>query len=228
MVGTMEEERFARLNHRDSETSLDPTHFRMYSSGVGRWLSPDPLRACPLHPQNFNRYAYVGNSPTNRTDPHGDAVYPGFDYPYIDYGYGYYPPGYGYDEFDYLDEFGFASEYPPYGCDPILGCGTYIPLFVLVPLPHMLSASGVFDCSLDQRGDTSPRYGSCLFSCKQRVGNEAGEARIALYIIQKACHTSRGDCPLALEATFAGPTIFGFGLGRAEVVENSCVYGKAQ
>jgi len=31
----MEEERFARLNHRDSETSLDPTHFRMYSSGCG-------------------------------------------------------------------------------------------------------------------------------------------------------------------------------------------------
>src|SRR5579875_817374 len=97
-VGTMEEERFARLNHRDSETSLDPTHFRMYAPGQGRWLSPDPVRACPLHPQNFDRYAYVGNSPTNRTDPHGDAVYPGFDYPYIDYGY--YPPGYGYAEFD--------------------------------------------------------------------------------------------------------------------------------
>ncbi len=64
-------ERFARLNHRDSETGLDPTHFRMYASGQGRWLTPDPVRACPLHPQNFDRYAYVGNSPTNRTDPRG-------------------------------------------------------------------------------------------------------------------------------------------------------------
>ncbi len=84
----------------------------MYSSGVGRWLTPDPVRACPLHPQKFDRYAYVGNSPTNRTDPHGDAVYPGFAYPYIDYGYGYYPPGYGYDEFDYLINFGVIPDYP--------------------------------------------------------------------------------------------------------------------
>jgi len=90
----------------------------MYASGQGRWLSPDPVRACPLHPQNFDRYAYVGNSPTNRTDPRGDAVYPGFDYPYIDYGYGYYPPGYGYDEFDYLINFGVIPDYPPYGYPP--------------------------------------------------------------------------------------------------------------
>ena len=93
----------------------------MYASGQGRWLSPDPLRACPLHPQKFDRYAYVGNSPTNRTDPRGDAVYPGFDYPYIDYGYGYYPPGYGYDEFDYLINFGVIPDYPPYGYPPYYG-----------------------------------------------------------------------------------------------------------
>ncbi len=120
-VGTMEEERFARLNHRDSETSLDPTHFRMYSSGVGRWLTPDPVRACPLHPQNFDRYAYVGNSPTNRTDPHGDAVYPGFDYPYIDYGY--YPPGYGYDEFDYLS---YYYDFVPVGDIVLEGAGVLL------------------------------------------------------------------------------------------------------
>jgi RHS repeat-associated protein len=71
MVGTMEEERFARLNHRDSETSLDPTHFRMYASGQGRWLSPDPLMGHPFNPQTFNRYGYAGGNPSNWVDPRG-------------------------------------------------------------------------------------------------------------------------------------------------------------
>ncbi len=35
MAGTMTEERFASLHHRDSATNLDPTHFRMYSSDMG-------------------------------------------------------------------------------------------------------------------------------------------------------------------------------------------------
>jgi RHS repeat-associated protein len=68
MVGTMEEERFARLNHRDSETSLDPTHFRMYASGVGRWQSPDALGGSVFNPQSLNRYAYVLNNPLNLND----------------------------------------------------------------------------------------------------------------------------------------------------------------
>jgi RHS repeat-associated protein len=74
MVGTMEEERFARLNHRDSETSLDPTHFRMYSSSVGRWMTPDPAgrrAANPRRPQSWNRYAYALNNSTTLTDPLG-------------------------------------------------------------------------------------------------------------------------------------------------------------
>jgi hypothetical protein len=140
----------------------------MYASGQGRWLSPDPVRACPLHPQNFDRYAYVGNSPTNRTDPHGDAVYPGFDYPYIDYGYGYYPPGYGYDEFDYLINFGVVPDYPPYGCDPILGCGYgapygsyafafayYRPWIALLNLTCTCTGAGGEEVA-----------GQCAFACK--------------------------------------------------------------
>jgi RHS repeat-associated protein len=74
MVGTMEEERFARLNHRDSETSLDPTHFRMYSSSVGRWMTPDPAgrrAANPRRPQSWNRYAYVLNNSVNFADQYG-------------------------------------------------------------------------------------------------------------------------------------------------------------
>ena len=77
----------------------------MYASGQGRWLSPDPVRACPLHPQNFDRYAYVGNSPTNRIDPRGDVIVP-TNYYAFDFGFGHNP--FGYDEFDYLDEFGFV------------------------------------------------------------------------------------------------------------------------
>jgi len=138
----------------------------MYSSGVGRWLTPDPVRACPLHPQKFDRYAYVGNSPTNRTDPHGDAVYPGFAYPYIDYGYGYYPPGYGYDEFDYLINFGVIPDYPPYSCDPILGCGYgnpygsyafayYRPWIALLNLTCTCTGTGGQEVA-----------GQCAFACK--------------------------------------------------------------
>gem|GEM_PF-6524915 len=74
MSGTYQEERFARLGHRDTtETSLDPTLFRMYASSEGRWFSTDPVRSCPLHPQGFNRYAYVTNSPANRVDPTGQV-----------------------------------------------------------------------------------------------------------------------------------------------------------
>jgi len=75
MVGTRQEKRFARLGHRDTtETSLDPTHFRMFSSTQGRWLSKDPRSGCLQDPQALNRYVYVRNSPTNKVDPRGDFV----------------------------------------------------------------------------------------------------------------------------------------------------------
>ena len=74
LAGTLEEERFAQLRHRDAETTLDPTQFRLYSSGVGRWQSPDPasqLSASRWIPQTFNRYAYVLNNPAAGVDPTG-------------------------------------------------------------------------------------------------------------------------------------------------------------
>ncbi|MGH9325640.1 MAG: RHS repeat domain-containing protein, partial [Terriglobia bacterium] len=73
MVGTLDEERFARLEHRDAETELDPTHFRMFSSSVGRWQSPDPMPGHAFNPQSFDRYAYAGNDPAGHIDPQGAA-----------------------------------------------------------------------------------------------------------------------------------------------------------
>jgi|GEM_PF-3901751 RHS repeat-associated protein len=191
----MEEERFARLNHRDSETSLDPTHFRMYAPGQGRWLSPDPVRACPLHPQNFDRYAYVGNSPTNRTDPHGDAVYPGFDYPYIDYGYGYYPPGYGYDEFDYLINFGVVPDYPPYG---------YPPYYAY--LGFRFGGFGIFSyqrrCHCTKQTDYPIQEGStrgCLFSCECSDAFEGYAIFTVAQMMPKCGSVVEYECPPALD-----------------------------
>jgi RHS repeat-associated protein len=47
---------------------------REYHPVWGRWLNPDPAglaAADPSNPQTWNRYAYVGNSPTTHTDPLG-------------------------------------------------------------------------------------------------------------------------------------------------------------
>ena len=71
LVGTMKDQRFASLHHRDSETSLDPTHFRMFSSNQGRWFSTDPVHGRPCTPQSFNRYAYVLDNPGTSVDPLG-------------------------------------------------------------------------------------------------------------------------------------------------------------
>jgi RHS repeat-associated protein len=58
---------------RDDETGLDYAHARYYGSVQGRFTSPDPFAgsATIASPQTFNRYAYVGNNPTNLTDPTG-------------------------------------------------------------------------------------------------------------------------------------------------------------
>jgi RHS repeat-associated protein len=58
----------------DSETNLEHTLNRKYSSAQGRWLTPDPAgtgSANPTNPQSWNRYAYVMNNATNVTDPLG-------------------------------------------------------------------------------------------------------------------------------------------------------------
>jgi RHS repeat-associated protein len=54
--------------------------FRMQGSRIGRFLRPDPLHG-RSNPQRLNRYAYVLNSPTTRTDPNGLESSDGLDTP---------------------------------------------------------------------------------------------------------------------------------------------------
>jgi RHS repeat-associated protein len=72
------EHHFTGKEH-DSESGLDHFLFRNYSSGTGRWMSPDPagMAAVDLSlPQTLNRYAYVNNNPMSFTDPFGlDCAY---------------------------------------------------------------------------------------------------------------------------------------------------------
>jgi RHS repeat-associated protein len=55
---------------------LDRTGFihmngRVYDPVLGRFLSPDPIVQYPGISQSWNRYSYVGNTPTSFTDPTG-------------------------------------------------------------------------------------------------------------------------------------------------------------
>ena len=58
---------------RDAESDLDFAQARMYANKLGRFTSVDPLMASAdiINPQTLNRYAYVGNNPTNLTDSSG-------------------------------------------------------------------------------------------------------------------------------------------------------------
>jgi RHS repeat-associated protein len=61
-------------DERDSETNLDHTDFRQYSSALGRWMTPDPAGLDTVHltnPQSWNRYPYVINDPIDLLDPDG-------------------------------------------------------------------------------------------------------------------------------------------------------------
>jgi RHS repeat-associated protein len=62
-------------HERDSETGLDNTLNRKYSSNTGRWLSPDPVHGKPAFPQSWNRYTYVIANPLIFTDPKGSEWY---------------------------------------------------------------------------------------------------------------------------------------------------------
>jgi RHS repeat-associated protein len=44
---------------------------RVYDPLLGRSGTPDPMTEAPFSTQGWNRYAYVGNSPVNFTDPSG-------------------------------------------------------------------------------------------------------------------------------------------------------------
>ncbi len=58
---------------RDSETNLDFFQARYMSSGLGRFMSPDPYNAGadPTNPQSWNGYGYVSGNPLNSIDPSG-------------------------------------------------------------------------------------------------------------------------------------------------------------
>ncbi|HEV7743881.1 MAG TPA: RHS repeat-associated core domain-containing protein [Pyrinomonadaceae bacterium] len=62
---------------QDAETGLNFAQARYQSSAQGRFTSVDPLGASANtgDPQSFNRYSYVGNNPTNLSDPSGMQAY---------------------------------------------------------------------------------------------------------------------------------------------------------
>ena len=65
---------------RDQESGLDYFGARYYTSGLGRFMSPDwseKVEAVPYgilaNPQSLNLYSYTFNNPLARTDPNGHA-----------------------------------------------------------------------------------------------------------------------------------------------------------
>jgi RHS repeat-associated protein len=64
--------RFTDYVH-DSESNLEHTLFRQYSSTEGRFLTPDPYAGSMDlgSPQSMNRYSYVEGNPINFADPLG-------------------------------------------------------------------------------------------------------------------------------------------------------------
>ncbi len=57
--------------YRDSDSGLDYAMNRYYASGIGRFVTTDPMAGHFSSPQSLNLYAYVVNDPTNQTDPDG-------------------------------------------------------------------------------------------------------------------------------------------------------------
>ena len=59
---------------RDQRTNLDYADQRYYSSGFGRFMTPDPFKpgAGLDDPASWNQYSYTGGEPVNRTDPTGE------------------------------------------------------------------------------------------------------------------------------------------------------------
>jgi RHS repeat-associated protein len=62
---------------QDSNTGLQNNLNRWYNASLGNWMSQDPLGLGP----DSNPYRYVGNSPTNYTDPKGTNIHPLRDLP---------------------------------------------------------------------------------------------------------------------------------------------------
>ena len=65
------------LEHQNTSDYTDDLYFlhaRWYFPYMGRFLSADPLRGDPAHPQSLNLYAYVTDNPLNFVDPWGLAA----------------------------------------------------------------------------------------------------------------------------------------------------------
>jgi len=61
----------------DGGTGLMYYNARYYDPQVGRFAAADTIVPNPANPQDFNRYAYVGNNPVNATDPSGNWPWDG-------------------------------------------------------------------------------------------------------------------------------------------------------
>ncbi|MBZ5565970.1 MAG: RHS repeat-associated core domain-containing protein [Acidobacteriia bacterium] len=94
---------------RDSETGLDHTLFRQYSSNFGRWLSPDPASGCKANPQGLDRYSYVVNNPANQTDPSGLHGFRIFAPAYFPGEFGGYGGGGGFNPAHPCSDIGFSN-----------------------------------------------------------------------------------------------------------------------
>ncbi|MBK8315696.1 MAG: RHS repeat-associated core domain-containing protein [Acidobacteria bacterium] len=108
---------------RDSNTGLDYANARMYGSGRGRFMQPDPAGlkgANRNNPASLNRYSYVNNDPVNSIDPSGNFLAnPWCQQIYIDNIYVGNTCGGGWGGFFDLPypEFSGPAEQPP---DPII------------------------------------------------------------------------------------------------------------
>lgn len=69
---------------------LDLVHMngRVYDPLVARFVSGDPILQDPIDGQNYNRYSYVLNNPTNNTDPTGFQAMTGTRLENVDTGAG--------------------------------------------------------------------------------------------------------------------------------------------
>jgi RHS repeat-associated protein len=87
--GTQEKHHFTNYE-ADAETGQDYALRRYYSSGLGRFASPDARAGKRSSPQTWNRYAYASDSPLDRIDPLGLTTcitdYTDYDTPYSEGG----------------------------------------------------------------------------------------------------------------------------------------------
>jgi RHS repeat-associated protein len=57
-----------------ADSALVHLNARVYDPEIGKFTAGDPLPGAPAGKGDWNRYAYVGNNPLNRTDPTGEIT----------------------------------------------------------------------------------------------------------------------------------------------------------